>query len=275
MFTAELLPVCIMFACSCSVYSFGHSGSCCCLKRLVLSGCVDVGNATLVRLAIGLDDSGATAQLTARTAPHCTTETTESCCSVPQQQVEELYVEDDSACLCLEYYRTYHKRLDKNCRDDCERQSAVHRAYQESNDPDYNDESERNEYDGFIQHPGYDNNCVPELSLQCVAASTDVALWATDYTATSEQTPADMNQYTLHSRGGKNSNVYPNNTREKIYGNDEGCDKYAKEFCDSVEQLNMKERPAALMRSYACHRQRALEYLDLSGCFQVTDLGIR
>lgn len=246
--------------------SFGRSGSCCRLKRLVLSGCVNVGNATLVRLAIGLDDSGATTQHMV-TTPHCTTRSaTENCCSVPREATEELLVEDDSDCLCLEYYRTYHKKLDKNCRDDCERQSTLHQAYEESNNTDYS-EAESGEFDLV-----YDNDSVPELALECAAVATDVALWATDYTTTSGQMHDDMSPYTLHSNSGENlTNIFPDNDRAK---RDE-TNEYTNEFYDSFEKWNIRDRPVALSNSYEGHRQRALEYLDLSGCFQVTDLGIR
>jgi len=221
-----------------------------------------------VRLAIGLDDSGATTQHMVTTPPRCIRTGAENCCTMPQEETEEVFVEDDSDCLCLEYYRTYHKKLDKNCRDDCERQNTLHQAYEEHNGSDYSDsETEMSEFN--LMH---DNHNVTELALECAAVATDVALWATEYTATSGQVQGDMNTYTSHGSSGDHvTTVYADYDHAK---RDESSE-YTDEFYHSVEKLNIRDQHVALTSNYEGHRQRALEYLDLSGCFQVTDLGIR
>ena len=258
-------------------HSFGRRGSRCRLKRLVLSGCVNVGNSTLIRLAIGLDDGNDTTRNTSTTPPH-TIETVENSCQLPELEMDGFYVDDDNECLCLEYYRSYGKKLNANCKDDCERQSALHSAYQDGDVAD-SDDAESGGYDGFVHRPGYDKNGVPELAQECAAMVTDVALWATDDTVASEQTHADL--YTSHGNVSKNStSVYPNNDLARRddtegYGGRTELDGASSEYCCGVEQCRTKECPVTLPCKNAGRREKALEYLDLSGCFQVTDLGIR
>ena len=197
---------------------------------------------------------------------------------MPQEETE-VFVEDDSECLCLEYYRTYHKKLDKNCRDDCERQNTLHQAYEEHRE--HREHREDHGTDGSDSETEtatsafnlmHDNHKVTELALECAAVATDVALWATEYTATSGQVQGDVNTYTSPGSNGDHViTVYADNDHAK---RDESSE-YTDEFYHSVEKLNIRDRHVALTSNYEGHRQRALEYLDLSGCFQVTDLGIR
>ena len=238
---------------------------------------MNVGNSTLIRLAIGLDDGNNTPQNTS-TPPAHTIKTVENLCHLPELEMDGFYVDDDNECLCLEYYRTYGKKLNANCKDDCERQSALHNAYQEDENAD-SDEAEKGEYDGFVHRSGYDKNGVPELAQECAAMVTDVALWATDDTVASGQTHADTDLYTSHGNVMKNSpNVYPNNDlarRDDTDGYDGCTDGVSLEYCCGVEQCRTKECAVTLPCKKTGHREKALEYLDLSGCFQVTDLGIR
>ena len=189
---------------------------------------------------------------------------------MPQEETEEVFVEDASDCLCLEYYRTYHKKLDKNCRDDCERQSSLHQAYGEPDGTDYSDSETEAEAEVGAFNLRHDNHKVTELALECAAVATDVALWATEYTATSGQVQGGMNTYTSHTSNSDHvTTVYADHAKR-----DESSE-YTDEFYHSVDKLNIRDRHVALTSNYEGHRQRALEYLDLSGCFQVTDLGIR